>query len=202
LTVRRIVTGYLAVAGVIAAGIALQHGKDSNDMSWNELVSIDVEAKPAGLWTLALDSIEGPALLKIEAAGQWSYSPAAKKCPPDGDLAAVFSTANCILPDAPVGALIAKIGGSTAGIKDGANGKLYVVGHMAVIPIDQNASGPVFLTINDQISGFGDNSGKLNAKLSLKRVPPMPAPAVTGAGGANPIPQPPGGTTTAPIAGK
>jgi hypothetical protein len=67
----------------------------------------------------------------------------------------------------PVGALIVKIGGSTAGVADGV---VRVAGSSAVIQIDDKTSGPVFLTINDELTGLSDNSGELRVKIFASRM--------------------------------
>jgi hypothetical protein len=143
-------------------------------MNWSEVKEdIKVPAKPKGVWTWAFDYVKGPALIAIEAKeGTWSYS-GAKRCGPDGDLNTLVNTGNLILPGAPLGALIVKIGGSTAGVGDGL---VRVAGSKALISIDEKTSGPIFLTINDELTGLADNSGELTVKLSIARV----TPAATG----------------------
>lgn len=149
----------------------------------------------ARMWTWAYEWIEGPALIRFEAEGKWQYSPASRECTADGDLNAMICARNCLMADAPVGALLAKIGGSTAGARDG---KVFLVGRKAVISIDPNTSGPIMLSINDELTGMSDNSGTVKVKIFVKQLPsfsvtPGAAPAKTaipvqGSGGAIPIP--------------
>ena len=140
-------------------------------MTWAEVKdNIEVKAMPDGTWTWAYDYVKGPALIQIEADGRWHYN-AEKECSADGHLNAVFSSQNTILPDAPVGALLAKIGGSTAGAKDG---RVYLVGSRCLLEIDEKTSGPIFLTINDELTGMSDNSGSVTVKISIAR-PATPA---------------------------
>lgn len=134
-------------------------------MTWAEIKDgITVPAKPAGIWTWALDYVKGPALIQIEATGDWSYTSSKKKCGPDGDLNAFMRPDSTILPGAPVGALIVKIGGSTAGANDGS---VHIAGSRGLVQIDDKISGPVFLTINDELSGLADNDGQLTVKISI-----------------------------------
>jgi hypothetical protein len=141
-------------------------------MKWAELrPDVPVPAKPTGIWTLAHDFLEGPALLRIDATGTWSYGD--EPCGPDGDLRPQASADHAILPAAPLGALLVKIGGSTAGTNDGV---VRVVGTTAVLGIGEKG-GPVFLTINDELTGLLDNSGEVVAKLSWFRLPKTDAPA-------------------------
>ena len=92
-------------------------------MGWTELDPVVVNAKGDGLWTWAYEWLDGP-LIKFQAEGVWRYSQALNECTADGDLNALICSSRCVLPVAPVGALLAKIGGSTAGTKDG---KVFLV---------------------------------------------------------------------------
>jgi hypothetical protein len=164
----------LAIAAIAAYiyvhGQRIELATKGGTMNWSEVKDdIKVPAKPKGVWTWAFDYAKGPALIAIEAKeGTWSYS-GAKQCGPDGDLNALVGTANLILPGAPLGALIIKIGGSTAGVSDGL---VRVAGSKAIIAIDEKTSGPIFLTINDELTGLADNSGELTVKLSIAPLPP------------------------------
>jgi len=148
-------------------------------MKWSELTKdLAVDAKPKGVWTWAVDYVQGPALISIESTGSWSYS-SGKTCGADGDLNGLITPQNAILSSAPIGALIVKIGGSTAGVNDGT---IRVAGTRAVIQIDDKVSGPILLTINDEIGGLEDNGGKLAVTVSIAAVPgPPPAAAKTDA---------------------
>ncbi len=172
---RVIALAYLAfvLLGAIVIGIRGALTEDEA-MTWTIVVDkAKVSAKPDGLWTWMVDDVTGPALIKIEATPgkQWAYSPG-KGCGPDGDLGSVLRTENALLKDAPIGALIAKIGGSTAGFKDG---KTYVVGGKAIIRIDDKGGGPILLTINDERSGFIDNSGEMEVTISVAQTSVPPA---------------------------
>jgi hypothetical protein len=146
--------------------------KDGHTMTieWSEQKKVTVPARPDGLWTPVFEYVKGPAIIKVEAKGQWSYS-REKSCGPDGDRAALLSPDQSISPANPIGALLVKIGGSTAGAADGT---VSVVGSMGVVQLGANDGGPLFLTMNDALSGFGDNGGTLEATVS---VAPLSAPA-------------------------
>ncbi len=96
----------------------------------------------------------------------WEYAEG-KSCTADGDPRSTLWSSNAIFSEAPVGALIAKIGGSAAGIKDG---EIRLVGHFAVLKFAKNFSGPLYLTINDELAGLPTNSGSLQVTISYKRV--------------------------------
>jgi hypothetical protein len=145
-------------------------------VNWSETKpGIEVPAKPPGTWTLAYDYLKGPALVMITAEGTWEYG-SGKACGPDGDLNALLAADHALLAKSPVGALIAKIGGSTAGANDGA---VYVVGSSAVLSIDANIEGPLYLTINDHLTGLSDNTGSVKATVKI-----APQPTPSGAAGA------------------
>jgi hypothetical protein len=148
--------------------------------AWQPLVAdpYQVLAQPAGLWTPVLDFVEGPCLLKIIVAANnlWSYAPTAS-CGPDGDPSSLLLSDRCLFADAPVGALIAKVGGSSAGWKDGS---IALVGRTAVIPVAA-PGGPLYLTINDERTGMGNNSGFVRVLIWRSDAPPAAAVAAPAA---------------------
>jgi len=132
--------------------------------NWQELTGIPpIKAKPdSGFWTKAYDYIDAPTLLKIIATGEWNYSTKfGAKCSANGDLMSPFNSARCIYEKAPVGALIGRIGGSVA---DKDPSSIFVVGSECVRKLDQE-KGPLFLTINDMWTGFGDNDDQLTVHI-------------------------------------
>jgi hypothetical protein len=144
-------------------------------MDWPDKPAVEkkeVPAKPAGIWTLVHEYVHGPALIRIEAEDtEWMYSKA-DKCKADGDLLSSISPAACILKDAPVGALIGKIGGSSAGISDGT---LFVVGKHCIFELDPNKRGPLYLTINDELTGFENNNNAIEVDIFIKLIAKVPA---------------------------
>ena len=136
-----------------------------NKPNWQLLTTVSVPAKPSGLWTLAWDYVAGPKKLKIEAKAteSWTYAPPpASPCTGDGDPRAALDRARCLCPDAPVGALIGKIGGSTGGIKDG---QIFVAGQLCVMDLADTVKGVLLLTINDEVAGFAENTGALSVSI-------------------------------------
>jgi len=137
---------------------------------WPFSVELEVKAKPNGLWTVAREFIHGPVRIRFEAEGTWKYSPDSS-CGADGDMLSMISSSQTILKNAPVGSLIAKIGGSSAGQTDGT---LYLIGSFAVIEAGADVKGPLYLTINDDPGGFVNNSGSLKVKVHWKPVTAAP----------------------------
>jgi hypothetical protein len=172
--------GLYVVAIALGTYVLAQRGsatKEERPMNWSQLADVVVEARPKGVWTWAVEYVKGPALILIEAEeGNWSYSKGSS-CGADGDLNSLISAQHAILPTAPIGALIVKIGGSTAGAADGT---IRVGGTKAIIQIDDKTSGPIFLTINDDVTGLVDNKGSIKAKVSMALLPaPPPAAGAT-----------------------
>jgi hypothetical protein len=129
--------------------------------NWQRLrdANTEVPAKPArAIWTAVLDYLTGPLTLRITATGTWQPVEGLPACGPDGFAHWVFGRDLLINKKAPLGSLIAKIGGSAAGVDDGV--ELFLLGSYAVLTIDK-ASGPLYLTINDAPSGFDDNVGEV-----------------------------------------
>lgn len=179
----------LVVAGT--AFIELKPGPRRGSMGLIEIKDqVEIKAKPEGIWTPAYEYVRAPALLKIEASDdEWEYAPG-KKCKADGDRNSLLHSQDLIAPGAPAGALIAKVGGSTAGINDG---RIFVVGKLCLLQLDQ--SGPLFLTVNDQVSGLESNSGSIKVKISLVPMAQVssavPSPGVTPPSAGNPSASPP-----------
>lgn len=151
------------------------------DPNWDLGVNVVVLAKPRyGYWTKALDYVDASKRLKfvvedtrqvpVQQQGQldvtvpnkWNYA-VEKQCTADGDPKAPINPANCLLPDAPPGALIAKIGGSTAGKGDGL--KLFIVGSFCVFDLDDKTKGTLYLTMNADPMSSLERSGQLSVKI-------------------------------------
>ncbi len=119
--------------------------------NWTHIGDYDIPAKPAGgLWTLVHEHFEGPCRLKITVSPEqtWRFADEAEaQCGPDGNPVSHLPGSLCLNTNAPIGALVGKIGGSTAdktGVVD------FVAGGFCVVVLDDaTKSGPLFLTIND-----------------------------------------------------
>jgi|SRR5579862_1362142 len=153
-------------------------------LPWKRVALVVIPAKPAGLWELALDYVSGSRLVQIRVMAtddrgnnvETSWKPdASASSTADGiDIEAKDAcTADKMLSRmARRGALIAKIGGSTADIPDGgntaapwANRKVFTVGSRCVVPVASTEGGPLFLTMNDCPSGFPQHEGRLHVLI-------------------------------------
>jgi hypothetical protein len=122
-----------------------------------------VPATGPTLWTIVCEYVSGPRKLKFEAHGSWRYSRRiVDSCSPDGDPGSPVDRSKCLKADAAVGALIGKIGGSTAGKSDGV---VFIVGSFCIVDVPDKTAGTLFLTINDEESGFSDNEGEVTVSV-------------------------------------
>jgi hypothetical protein len=140
----------------------------------NQIREIDISAGPP-FWTLAEDYILGPIKLKIEVVNPdavWQ-SFAETSCKAGGS---IRNDAAALLPVAPIGALIGKLGGSTADLPVAIGStaptmppgvRLFAVGTFAVIEVAKTDSGPLFLTMNDTLAGFAGHRGTMKIRVSL-----------------------------------
>jgi hypothetical protein len=147
-------------------------------MNWSETKEVTVPAKPAGLWTWGVDYVKGPARILVEATGTWIYSQG-KSCGPDGDLVSLLTPDHMLFPKAPVGALLVKVGGSTASTADGTT---RIAGSKVYFEIGKDVAGPVLFTINDEPTGMVDNSGELKVTIKIAAIAEAtPTPAAPAA---------------------
>jgi hypothetical protein len=117
-------------------------------VSWVELTSI--EQLPVGLflspWHKVVDINRGATHLLMRATGTWSAIPGVlEPCGPNGHAGFVLPSDRVVLADAPLGALIGRIGGSAASLQpDG----VFAIGTDCVIPMPADSVGPLFVSFN------------------------------------------------------
>jgi hypothetical protein len=79
-----------------------------------------------------------------------------------------------MVPGAPIGALVAKIGGSSADKPDASKQTVFAVGSECVVVLDGKSSGTLFLTMNDEPTQFAGHDGAIQIEISSWDVPPPP----------------------------
>jgi hypothetical protein len=154
------------------SGVQLE-GQDSKNAGL-----VRVEAKPAGFWNMFIPYVSGPRLLRFTVVDKDDKGQAVPKrwhlskneeTGADGQPAGKGTT-GIMVTTAARGALVGKIGGSTADLPDSATGanvvpfggkKVFALGSRAVISLAAADSGPLFLTMNDSPEGFENHSGAL-----------------------------------------
>jgi hypothetical protein len=102
-------------------------------------------------WTATNVTVRRGQQIRVNASGSINTSAAASSGP-DGNPAATVGSSRYPIGNAPVGALIARIG----------NGRPFLVG-APPDPISMTANGQLFLGINDD--NFGDNGGSYSVTI-------------------------------------
>jgi hypothetical protein len=88
-------------------------------VTWAPIPTTTVQPGPIAVpWLKLVDTIRGATHLMITATGSWTVLPGLlAACGPDGLAGLMLPADRIILPDAPPGALIGRIGGSSAGLR-------------------------------------------------------------------------------------
>jgi hypothetical protein len=136
------------------------------DLLWRRLKDVKVPAGPGMAWTPALDFVAPKRLyrLEVQPGGKWKLKDQAAECTADGygrDVARGASTP--VVADAPIGALIAKVGGSTADN----TGQLFAVGRYCVFQVEDAKAGPLYLGANDVALLMTAVDGQLTVEVSI-----------------------------------
>lgn len=135
---------------------------------WRKVVAeLTVPQNAADQWTLALDYLTPAKIMKIEVVvdaarnpaitGQWTPQGYRAACPADGDLAGtareVPNFGTLMVASAHAGALIARLGGSTADLEADASTTaptriVFSVGRQCVFTVPASPTGSLFLGVN------------------------------------------------------
>jgi hypothetical protein len=163
------------------------------EITWREVKRVDVQMNAGPLWRLALEFVQGPRLLRIRVlnskgnpvlnadgkpemnagAADWpTWGKAGSICRPDGAPANPPRNVLLLCSQAPYGALIGKLGGSSADNPDTTPSsppygtkKVFAVGTYCVIAMTKDDSGPLFLTRNESLDAFKDDMGELKVLI-------------------------------------
>jgi hypothetical protein len=112
---------------------------------WQSLALYDKSNHPVtGLWLHVVELLPRNRIVRIAATGRWPDQIRTGPCGPEGLLDFSLNPDQLILPDSPPGALVAKVGGSTAHKKDGT---LFALGTFAVIGALEKPA-PLFVAVN------------------------------------------------------
>lgn len=142
-------------------------------------ITIEIPARPAGLWTKVADYIPSKRKLKIQVVDPsplWTYDPDKASCPPDGAPAAAIT--GQLVPWVLAGCLIGKVGGSASDITSppaavAAGGPtiagpqlfVFAVGGFCIVQVPDTVSGALFLTMNDAPANFAKHAGSLHVQV-------------------------------------
>jgi len=122
---------------------------------------ISVSARPSGYWNnTGIYKPKGILLVVIYAGGSWRSNPYWGPTDAGGD-GRYIARNSYLRPGAPEGALIGKIGGDS----NGGGSETFAIGNYGFVPPD--LEGLLWLTVNDDPRGFGDNTGALSVTVSV-----------------------------------
>jgi hypothetical protein len=147
---------------------------------WRRIASDVAVPEPGKQWRLALDYLAAGKIMMLEVVvdatrqppvpGTWTPHGFSGACSPDGDFTGKLrgEASNCgapLVPSAPIGALIARIGGSTADqtLDTGPTPSkiAFSVGSKCVFSVPAAPTGSLFLGVNDDPSRMASVTGQL-----------------------------------------
>jgi hypothetical protein len=147
--------------------------------NWQNITIVKVESGP-GIWQIAEEYIPGSRMLRfkvlnVDAAKNsvpTVWNPLnGTGCGADGVYSAP-SKANLLCSAAMYGALIGKLGGSSADLPDSSSPltpygskRVFTVGTHCIISLSSTDGGPLYLTMNDSPESFSHHSGALHVQI-------------------------------------
>lgn len=138
--------------------------------TWRPVRTLDVPEQAGLQWTPVLDLVTPGKILKVEVAvnATWTPDGFTAPCGADGDSSGSIQRDNLMVPNAPLGALIGRIGGSTADQTADVNRNmlLFSVGRFCVLQIPDTAKGSLFLGVNDRAVCMSRVQGQLSVTIS------------------------------------
>lgn len=126
-------------------------------------VTVEVLARPNGLWTNAgVHKDKGYAMSVVFVSGSWKPNSLwTESCGAAGNPKFPNAPASYLCPGRPEGCLVAKFDGD----QNGGGSKAFEVGNFLVLAPD--AVGDLWLSVNDEPRGFGDNTGSLTVSIGI-----------------------------------
>lgn len=133
------------------------------EIAWSDCGSIELaDTVLTGQWLKLADLVADATLLRIVADGAWTpLPPWTTACGPDGMPGLRVDASQLMLADAPLGALIGKIGGGSVGLTGwpapapagtaaaiGLDGKPFAIGPVCLLQIPRLVFGPLFVAVN------------------------------------------------------
>ncbi|MFN2407675.1 MAG: hypothetical protein ABR594_16625 [Pyrinomonadaceae bacterium] len=136
--------------------------------TWREIRKLKVPGDAKMAWTPAMDFVTPGKLYRIivDAKQEWKPDSGSAKCNADGD-ATVKLSSEVVLSTSAIGALIAKIGGSTADLKPDTNKvTVFSAGRHCVFSVaDATKAGPLYLGINDLPNSQAKVAGQIEVTI-------------------------------------
>jgi hypothetical protein len=149
---------------------------------WRIIASELVVPEPHKQWKLALEYLTAGKVLMLEVVedtarnivAEWTPAGFTAPCSPDGDFEARLRGAASIsgnppVASAPLGALIARIGGSTADQNQDTGTAparvAFSIGRKCVFTVPTSPTGSLFLGVNDDPSRMAQVTGQLRVNI-------------------------------------
>ena len=137
-----------------------------NEYIWRKLTVVKVPEPQATAWTPALDFLISKRLyrLQVKLGSKWTLLDATTDCTADGYDNAPPRNGDPICIAAPFGALIAKVGGSTAD----KGGTIFGVGRYCIYRVADDANaGPLYLGANDLPAAMSKIQGQIEVEIEI-----------------------------------
>lgn len=146
--------------------------------TWREIRKVKVPEDGSGLWTKALDYVTPGRLYRIAVMPTAGAPPATgttpqkwkpesgTECTADGD-PSLARSGSVVLDTSPAGALVAKVGGSTADVQpDKDKLPVFSAGRHCVFSVaDSTKAGSLYLGINDTVASRPRVTGQLEVTI-------------------------------------
>jgi len=149
---------------------------------WRKIASEVVVPEAGKQWKLALDYLVAGKIMMLEVVidaargvpGTWTPHGFTGACSPDGDFDGTLRgdearAGTPLVASAPIGALVARIGGSTADQTLDSGTTLpriaFAVGRKCVFSVPTTAAGSLFLGVNDDPSRMALVAGELRVSI-------------------------------------
>lgn len=135
-----------------------------DEFIWRTIKTLKVPEPAGSAWTPALDHVLVKRVYRITASGKWTVGEAKKESAPDGVPMPETRTQELVCAGSPFGALIAKIGGSTAD----KTGSVFAVGRCCVFQFIEDAKvGPLYLGANDIAAAPASVDQQIDVKIEI-----------------------------------
>ena len=126
------------------------------NVTWQPIAKFSLSKEDVqSAWVMAREDLGGAtSYLKLKATGKWFPMAGLGGCGPDGLAGRSFPEDRLVLTDCAVGALIGRIGGSSASIKaaaasvDVGETKPFAIGNFALVKLPEKVLGPLYVGFN------------------------------------------------------
>lgn len=137
------------------------------ELIWRKLKDVKVPDPQDAAWTPALDYLIPKRLYRLhvkETANSWKLDGMTTTCTVDGTDLGAARSGDPIYRDSPFGALVGKVGGSTADH----TGVIFGVGRYCVYQVSEEAkAGPLYLGVNDLSVLMSKVSGQIDVEIDI-----------------------------------